>query len=762
MPEVARVALPITDSDRKRLGVLEISTLPRWPNGLWDSRAEYDPNVGEEPVQLLEGQEYRYSVTLSESKLATVRIDPSEIFIADTEQGLSGRLRTGLYTGSLPVSVFLSSGLVGTIELEVRSRKFAYLSDYRWMLRDIASIAAELVMKHFAPSEQRFSPDATRDPATLYQRFAFLKSILADESFDAALHRILARPYVAWEKHEHAWRPEQGWKGSAASTRSMARAGPRVTAPSLEGLLGQFGIPASLNVAWPETTLDNTPNRFVKFALLRWLELATSMIDTVLSLSGPAAQRGLRESTAVRDKLIALVSEELFREVGVLTQFPSNDQVIQRREGYRDVYNAYLLSEFASQLSWAGGDAIYGAGQKDVATLYEYWAFLQLAQAVSAVCDGGLDWGPLLRVTGSGSDLNLVRGEASCLTGSVSRLGRAISIELWFNRTFGRKGQRAASSWSRPMRPDCSLLISPALLGDDRVEPVWLHFDAKYRVENLLEIMPQEASSAEEEARVVDELKTAERSGIAKSDDLSKMHAYRDAIRRSAGAYVLYPGDSEELSSEYHEILPGLGAFALKPGANDSAVGAEALQSFISHVIDHVALQISQHERARYWTEESFRGRPAGSRETSSVSFLRKPPADTRVLVGFVRDQSHLDWIHRTRKYNLRADDRSGSVGVDSDALAADLVLLYCPTVDLSELWSVSGAPEVATRERMVDLGYSEPSGNLYYCVPLHDQLTQRWAALPSVAQLIEWRSRNAPNATWGAPVTSSWLGIAG
>ena len=35
-----------------------------------------------------------------------------------------------------------------------------------------------------------------------------------------------------------------------------------------------------------------------------------------------------------------------------------------------------------------------------------------------------------------------------------------------------------------------------------------------------------------------------ERLGVSRRDDLLKMHAYRDAIRRSAGAYVLFPGTS--------------------------------------------------------------------------------------------------------------------------------------------------------------------------------------------------------------------------
>ena len=40
------------------------------------------------------------------------------------------------------------------------------------------------------------------------------------------------------------------------------------------------------------------------------------------------------------------------------------------------------------------------------------------------------------------------------------------------------------------------------------------------------------------------------------------MHAYKDAIRRTGGAYILYPGESEEWRKiGFHEVIPGLGAF---------------------------------------------------------------------------------------------------------------------------------------------------------------------------------------------------------
>src|SRR5204862_239446 len=99
------------------------------------------------------------------------------------------------------------------------------------------------------------------------------------------------------------------------------------------------------------------------------------------------------------------------------------------------------------------------------------------------------------------------------------------------------------------------------------------------------------------------------RGGVLRAD-LLKMHAYRDAIRRSAGAYVLYPGGDAEANrepfKEYHELLPGLGAFILRPAEHGEPTGAPVLRGFISQVLDHVAMRLTQHERGRYWLEDVY------------------------------------------------------------------------------------------------------------------------------------------------------------
>src|SRR5262249_18754535 len=101
-------------------------------------------------LQLLEGQEYLYEWTAMPDTVAAVQTEPTELFHPDTKDGFRGRLRPGLATGTIAVQLNCGEIALAQFEIEVRSRKLHYLSEYRWMLRDIASQMTELVMERFA------------------------------------------------------------------------------------------------------------------------------------------------------------------------------------------------------------------------------------------------------------------------------------------------------------------------------------------------------------------------------------------------------------------------------------------------------------------------------------------------------------------------------------------------------------------------------------------------------------------------------------
>lgn len=103
-----------------------------------------------------------------------------------------------------------------------------------------------------------------------------------------------------------------------------------------------------------------------------------------------------------------------------------------------------------------------------------------------------------------------------------------------------------------------------------------MHFDAKYRAENLKSVF---GALVKGDGELDEEKQQGKATSTYKRGDLLKMHTYNDAVRQTAGSYVLYPGsDAETKMSKFHEILPGVGAFVLKPGNGQSR---DALKAFL-------------------------------------------------------------------------------------------------------------------------------------------------------------------------------------
>jgi hypothetical protein len=320
-----------------------------------------------------------------------------------------------------------------------------------------------------------------------------------------------------------------------------------------------------------------------------------------------------------------------------------------------------------------------------------------------------------------------------------------MTVGLYFNRSF-LVSERPDSSWTRAMRPDCSILVRSAdALGDVSPEElsIWLHFDAKYRVEHIREQFSPGVAAADAEE--------TERVSQSKREDLLKMHAYRDAIRRSAGAYVLYPGSGDGVSySEHDEILPGLGAFSLRP-APGRAAGIGQLEAFLRQVIDHAADRATQHERSRYWSAVIHQTSALGVVSERTVPPLRAPPRDVPVLCGYVRNTDHRSWIEKTGLYNLRAGNRRGAVTTDATALQPTDLVLYGPETT-PQLWRRSGAWFVQGRSELRALGYPEPGGETYLVCSVEPADPQPgWMASVEVAALV------TDSGLRGAPSVVTW-----
>ena len=213
-----------------------------------------------------------------------------------------GRLRPGQAVGRLRIQVVdRATGLTGTTDVDVLAVKLDHETEYRQMLTDISSFAAEAVLQGFAPSMLDLAPSEL--PAELlYLRFAMIAAYLQDPAFEAAIARVTSQPHRTWVSEQEIRPIGSPFPAGAAFRRAVCAPGRRV--PWAGGSAKLASLPAALTRDRAEASVDNSANQFVKFALERWRAVALELFDV---LSAPRRRSSPDHSVAVSRSLLTLV-----------------------------------------------------------------------------------------------------------------------------------------------------------------------------------------------------------------------------------------------------------------------------------------------------------------------------------------------------------------------------------------------------------------------------------------------------------------------
>ena len=282
--------------------------------------------------------------------------------------------------------------------------------------------------------------------------------------------------------------------------------------------------------------------------------------------------------------------------------------------------------------------------------------------------------------------------------GTFMGQSRKLNARFAYNRRFEvTRDRHRGGSWTRRLHPDYTLTFWPAdLMSEAEAERqellVHVHFDAKYRVEGIEGLFGKDdkALNDEELAAQFEEEEKDEVAGNYKRQDLLKMHAYRDAIKRSQGAYVLYPGrgnkNNQSLFKGFHEILPGLGAFGVAPDENGVAQGLESLEEFLDEVLAHLGNRTTAQERVSYHVAESYMLKEdpvqygslvLAERDELSATSRALPPSEHYVVVAWYENDAQLQWTMKTGFVVVRLGDRRGTWHVPPEFASARHVLLH-------------------------------------------------------------------------------------
>lgn len=546
---------------------------------------------------------------------------------------------------------------------EVIPDKMDFEDDYIELTESLAEKCSEVLMEYSGSTSNLFT-FSEDEHKTLLEQFVFLRQFCFSENIQSLFEAIKRNPdrilvdeeeihpfgYGAPSKkvYKHPFQYGRNWN---VYTEEDGR---------------HYYLPSEVVVSKKRDNLDTAANRFLKFALEYFDSICESLINS-LDQNGEQKQTECRiEAERIHGMINDILRDHFFDEVKNMDIIPQNNQVLQKREGYSQIFAAYAMIDLAMQLDWHGKDDVYEGESKNVALLYEYWLFFELCDVIGSI-DGCVKQDaedtPFVFSDAGKLTISLQEGKQSCQSFHIPALRS--KVNLYYNRTFSPTEFRTTKyegSYSRPFRPDYTLAIFPdhykssrsngekEAIKDGTVS--YIHFDAKYRITDLTSFIGKTSTDQDEEKLEIEEEKTEEIINTYKRGDLLKMHTYNDAIRRTIGSYVLYPGSGNtadnvnKVFSLYDEILPGVGAFAIKP-SNSSQSEAE-LKEFITNLIAEKAQNSSRLNRIKYYSEMILR-EPA-SAQTARSQYLNNQQkatglSDKLCIVGYMRADTPADYF---------------------------------------------------------------------------------------------------------------------
>ncbi len=539
------------------------------------------------------------------------------------------------------------------LSFEVVPDKINYETDYVNLTQAIAEECSALLLEYSSPTSLSFSQDSEKQQKTALEQFIFLRQFCYSDNIESLFASIKRNPDRILIEEDELKPFGQG----LPSKRFFAN--PFSYSRNWNNLGNGIFLPSEIAVTHKCESLDTPANRFLKFALNAFLEICENIIVYVEKSSVYYS-----EAFEIKKHIENILQDSFFDDVQDLTVMPVNNQVLEKREGYSQIFNAFSMVDLALQLDWKGKEEVYSGESKNTALLYEYWLFFELRKIISKIegCS------PILKneddsfiKENDGLTISLCQDKKSVQHFETEKL----KIDLYYNRTFSHKSfekSKYEGSYSRPFRPDYTIAIFPKeydiekkAVEDGAVS--YIHFDAKYRLEDLSQFINKEESEAEINKEISEE-KGESVMNTYRRGDLLKMHTYNDAIRRTVGSYVLYPGtDSKDGKrfSVYEEILPGVGAFAIRPSdvtKRELNAGEKAVQDFIKEVVAFNANPASRNARADYF-DRMIAESPSENRLVDSD--FKKTDSNLYML-GFIRDE-YYDWLKNEHLVPSSADD---------------------------------------------------------------------------------------------------------
>ncbi len=463
-----------------------------------------------------------------------------------------------------------------TFSFEVLSTKLNYHEHWRQIIEDIENEYRMLSLDYMKRTFHGFSPDTSGETPDLVWWSIFVGE---QKKFINAVKSIIERP-----RHR------------LQGIETYVRADKLTCIPtSIENELAEHRKEQARLYRVEKQILSNDTqeNRFLKYALGQITSKYENLKKRIEAIKG-ASDPFKGEMDAMLNTLKRLERNSFFRKVGRFKGLNQESMVLQKANGYSQVYRIWNLLRRAYSLN----DGIYRLQTKDIATLYEIWCFIEVSHIVRELLGIDVDVDHRNRMEMNGIfTWELGKGEHSRILFKKEGIELA---ELVYNPKHTDKENESICMQNLivptvAQKPDIVLQLTKNDL-QKNMKMTYL-FDAKYRIDgkvNGVDTPPEDA--------------------------INQMHRYRDAIyykdhssaelkKEVIGGYILFPGDGHktdvEVSKFYKTIGEvNIGAFPLRP---KDVENRDLLVRFIETLIGRASTEIlddSIPQKGLYYTSE--------------------------------------------------------------------------------------------------------------------------------------------------------------